>query len=311
MRICSLLPSATEIVFALGLGDRLVGVTHECDHPPEAARLPVLTRSRVDADGPSRAIHDHVSRALHEGSSLYQLDQERLAALDPDVILTQELCAVCAVSYDQVRDAVRLLPGRRTVVSLEPTTLDEVLLTVRRVGEVAGVGRQAAEVVAGLRQRIEAVAAAVAPAAARPRVLALEWLDPPFAAGHWVPDMVEHAGGRPVLGAAGRPSVPVAWAEVARADPEVLVLMPCGFGLERTVAELEGAARPALWAELTAVRRGEVYAVDGSAYFNRPGPRLVEGIEILAGLLHPDRVPPPPGGWRRLGPGPSESRGAG
>lgn len=304
MRICSLLPSATEIVFALGLGDRLVAVTHECDYPPEATRLPVITRSALDHAGSgSREIHTHVSRSIHAGSSLYELDQALLKELDPDLILTQELCAVCAVAYDQVRKAVRLLEGERRVVSLEPTSVGGILETIERVGEVAALPDRAAEVVRQLRQRIERVTAATGAARARPRVLALEWLDPPFVGGHWVPEMVRLAGGSDGLGRQGAPSREIAWAEIAAYAPEVVVLMPCGFGLERTIAELGRATLPDEWRHLPAVRAGQVYAVDGSAYFNRPGPRIVEGLEILAGILQPDRVPPraETQAWRRLG----------
>lgn len=304
MRICSLLPSATEIVFTLGLGDRLVGVTHECDHPPEARRLPVVTRSVVDhAASGSREIHRHVTRAVHEGSSLYALDHTRLRELDPDLILTQELCAVCAVAYGDVEKAVRRLPGERTVVSLEPTTLRGILETIERVGELAGVPERAAAAVRALQQRIDQVTERAGAAPTRPRVFAAEWLDPPFIGGHWVPEMVRRAGGRDGLGREGRPSTEIAWPEVAAYDPEVVVLMPCGFDLSRTIAELDRAARPPEWHRLSAVRAGQVYAVNGSAYFNRPGPRIVEGLEILAEILHPDRFPrtAPHDAWRRLG----------
>lgn len=300
-RICSLLPSATEIVFALGLGDRLVGVTHECDHPPEARRLPVVTRSLVDTAGQaSREIHAHVVRALHAGSSLYALDQALLARLDPDLILTQELCSVCAVAYHQVREAVRVLPGPREVLSLEPTTLDEVLATIETVAGRAGVPERGAALVAALRARLEAVRARAADLPP-PRVATLEWLDPPFAAGHWVPEMVGLAGGVDVLGHPGRPSREVGWDAVREADPDVLVLMPCGFDLGRTLVELARAPRPG-WAELRAVGAGRVYGVDGSAYFNRPGPRLVDGVEILAEILHPARFPrrTPAAAWRAV-----------
>jgi len=304
MRICSLLPSATEIVFALGLGDRVVGVTHECDFPPEARRRPVVTRSAVPEDTPdSRVIHQHIARAVHAGSSIYTLDHARLAALDPDLILTQELCDVCAVSYAQVTAAVRRLEGPRRVLSLAPTSLEGILTTILQVGEAAGVPERAQALVAGLRARIDAITARAAGRARRPRVVALEWLDPPFVGGHWVPEMVRRAGGQDVLGPEGRPSTRVSWARIADAAPEVIVLMPCGFDLARTRAALAAADLPPAWRTLDAVVAGAVYAVDGSAYFNRPGPRIVDGLAILAEILHPEAFPPTFRGtaWERVG----------
>lgn len=242
MKICSLLPSATEIVFALGLGDRLVRVTHECDFPPEARRLPVVTRSAVDAgNGDSREIHQHISAARHAGSSVYALDHDLLARLDPELILTQELCDVCAVSYDLVTQAVRRLHGPRRVLSLSPTNLDGILATIEQVGEAAGVPERAARLVAELQQRIEAVAEPARAALRRPRVLALEWLDPPFVGGHWVPELVRLAGGTCEAGHEGRPSTRVDWSRIAEYDPDIVVLMACGFDLERTIAEFTAA----------------------------------------------------------------------
>jgi iron complex transport system substrate-binding protein len=302
-RICSLLPSATEIVFALGLGDRLVGVTHECDHPPEAAGLPAVTASTLGHGAhDSRQIHQHITGALHAGSSIYTLDQLELERLDPDLILTQELCDVCAVSYREVERAVHRLEGRRTVLSLEPTTLGTILETVREVGRAAGVPERAAALVDHLRARLDEVATATADVAVRPRVVALEWLDPPMAAGHWVPEMIRLAGGRDGLGREGQRSERVEWDRVAAAGPDVVVLMPCGFALERTIEEHHRLARPPEWSRLPAVQAARVYAVDGSAYFNRPGPRIVTGVRILAEILHPDRVlrTTPSGAWRQL-----------
>ena len=304
LRICSLLPSATEIVFALGLGERLVGVTHECDHPPEAARLPAVTASTLGHERrDSREIHRHIAGALHAGSSIYTLDQAQLERLDPDLILTQELCDVCAVSYREVERAVHRLEGRRTVLSLEPSTLGTILESVRQVARTAGAADRGAALADDLRARLDAVAAATADVAVGPRVLALEWLDPPMAAGHWVPEMVRLAGGQDVLGREGQPSERVEWTSIAAAAPDVVVLMPCGFALERTIEEHARMARPPEWAGLPAVQAGQVYAVDGSAYFNRPGPRIVTGVRILAEILHPGRFPrtTPPSAWRRLG----------
>ena len=251
MRICSLLPSSTEIVFALGLGDRLAGVTHECDYPAEAASIPAVTRSLIDhSESSSAEIHRHVSEAVHAGSSIYALDQALLERIDPGLVLTQELCDVCAVSYGDVQRAVRLLPSdgdnERTVLSLEPTTMGGVLDTIMSVGEAAGAVERAVEVTAALRRRIDAVEAAAAGAGRRPRVFAMEWLDPPFVGGHWVPEMIRLAGGSDGLGREGQPSVQATWADIEAYDPEVVVLMPCGYHLEalpRRVPQDADAAR--------------------------------------------------------------------
>lgn len=303
-RICSLLPSATEIVFALGLGDRLVAVTHECDFPPEASRRPVMTRSTLDhGTRGSREIHNHIAGALHAGSSIYALDQALLERLDPDLVLTQELCDVCAVSFDDVERAVRRLRGQRTVLSLEPTSLEGILETIVQVGDATGTRRRAATVVADLRVRIDEIAAATRDVP-RPRVFAMEWLDPPFTAGHWVPEMVRLAGGRDELGREGLPSSRVTWDRIAAVDPEIVVLMPCGFTLERTLDEAGRVTLPEAWRGLSAVRSGQVYAVNGSAYFNRPGPRVVDGLRILAEIIHPERLPRrmPADAWQRTAP---------
>ncbi|MGH7307195.1 MAG: ABC transporter substrate-binding protein [Candidatus Rokuibacteriota bacterium] len=255
MKICSLLPSATEIVFALGLSDQLVGVTHECDFPPEAGRLPVVTRSTLrHGTRDSHEIHHHISAALHRGSSVYLLDQELLRRLDPDLILTQELCDVCAVSYELVEQAVQQLEGKRRVLSLEPTSLPGILATIEQVGEAAGAPARAATLVAELRRRIEVVAENAANATGCPRVFAMEWLDPPFTAGHWVPEMVRLAGGRDTLGREGQPSSQIIWSRTIEYDPEVIVLIPCGFTLEQTVEEAAKAHLPEKWRRLTATK---------------------------------------------------------
>jgi iron complex transport system substrate-binding protein len=302
-RICSLLPSATEIVFALGLHDRLVAVTHECDFPPEAARRPVITRSTLAHTlRRSREIHTHISLAMHTGSSIYELDQDLLQRLAPELVLTQELCDVCAVSYATVERAVRRLPGSPTILSLEPTTLDGILDTIRHVGEATGARDAAESLVRNLGEQIEAFADLTARAPRRPRTFALEWLDPPFAAGHWVPEMIRIAGGEAGLSREGLPSTQVSWRDVATCDPEIIVLMPCGFTLERTLEELAAVILPDEWAGLRAVQSGQVYAVHGSAYFNRPGPRITVGLQILAEIIHPELCPrrTPPEAWRRL-----------
>ena len=303
MRICSLLPSTTEIVYALGLGDRLVAVTHECDYPPEAASLRAVTRSAIDHAGiSSREIHSHVSRSVHSGSSIYHLDQELLNEMDPDLILTQELCEVCAVSYTEVRKAVRILEGDRSILSLESTSLGGILESIAEVAHAAGVAATGAEVVGGLQERIDLVASRAQGASTRPRVFAVEWLDPLFIGGHWVPEMVRLAGGTDGLGREGQHSTVVSWEQVAEYDPEIVALMPCGFNLERNLEETGRSAFPESWRGLKAVRAGQVYAVDGSAYFNRPGPRIVDGLEILAEIVHPEIFPrtKPPEAWRRL-----------
>jgi iron complex transport system substrate-binding protein len=284
MRIVSLLPSATEIVYAIGLGDSLVGVTHECDHPPEARERPVVTRSVHDlTQVSSRDIHRLVASAIHGGSSLYALDEEALAAAQPDLILTQELCQVCAVSYREVNEGI--------------------LHTITTVGAMTEAEDAAIDLVESLRERLGAVEAQVQ--ARRdvgqrpPRVVALEWLDPPFAVGHWVPEQIRRAGGWDLLGADGEASRETTWDEVAAVDPEMLLLMPCGFHLAETVTEWARAPRPDGYEDLAAVRRDRILAVDGSAYFSRPGPRVIDGIELLAEVFDPDGFVDiaPPGSW--------------
>jgi iron complex transport system substrate-binding protein len=302
VRIVSLLPSSTEICFALGLGQSLVGVTHECDFPPQAAYKTVMTRNLLELEGASPSeIDRHVREALHEGSSLYALDQEALRRARPDVILTQELCEVCAVAYNQVLEAARLLPGRPTVLSLEPHSLPDVLRSFSDVGQVTGSKERAAELVRGLWARLDAVRGAVA-GKDRPRVVCLEWLDPLMVAGHWVPDQVDAAGGIDVMGEPGARSRTVSPEEVVAAQPEVILSMPCGYRLEESAGQVEGLTGIAGWHDLPAVKSGQVYAVDGSWYFNRPGPRVVDGIEMLAHILHPEAWRgPAPQGFRKLG----------
>jgi iron complex transport system substrate-binding protein len=293
MRIVSLLPSATEIVCALGLGDELVGVTHECDWPPEVFGKPVMTRSTNDLTGMSGArIHGLVTDAIHGGSSLYALDEEALAAAQPDLILTQELCEVCAVSYRAVNEAVRTMGGEITVVSLEPTSIEGIFNTISTVGAMTDAEDDAVEVLEDLRTRlgdIEQRALERRSNGQSPvRVVGLEWLDPPFATGHWVPEQIRRAGGWELLGREGDRSVETTWEAVRDVDPETLVLMPCGFHVNEAVADWKITPRPDFWHDLDAVRRGQVYVVDGSAYFSRPGPRVVDGIAILAEIFDPD-----------------------
>lgn len=295
MRIVSLLPSTTEIAFALGLGDEVVAITHECDYPPEARRRPVITSSALDHSGASSEEIDAAVRGqLRDNLSIYRLDTELLAALRPDLILTQALCEVCAVSFGIVEQAVAAVGGEPTVLSLEPTSLDGIFGTILAVGNATGHREQARALVAGLRARVERVRSAAAELPQRPRVACLEWFDPPFGPGHWLPELVTIAGGRPGLGAAGEPSRRILWGEVIAFAPEVIILTPCGFDLDRAVSEAAAILphRPG-WSALPAVRAGRVYAVDGNSYFSRPGPRIVDSLELLAALIHPDQF----AGW--------------
>lgn len=289
MTIVSLLPSTTEICYVLGLGDRLGGVTHECDYPPEAQRKPHLTRNVLpDGEHTSAEIDRMISERVLNGEPIYDLDRELLAELAPDLILTQELCNVCAVSYDEVLDAARALPKTPKVASFEPRSVEDILHSIIEVASLAGVPERGREVVDGLRARLDAVALRSS-GKQPPKVLCLEWLDPPMVGGHWVPEMVRLAGGVDVLGPEGQPSIVVTWAAIAASDPDVVVLMPCGYDLPTTVEKARELNAVPEWRELRAVRSGRVYPVDGSAYFNRPGPRVVDGIELLEGLLRAGR----------------------
>jgi iron complex transport system substrate-binding protein len=290
MRVASLLPSATELLFAIGGGPDVVGVTHECDWPPEVAALPRLTASVFDhAAARSGEIDRHIRGAVHEGSGIYTLDAARLAELEPDLIVTQELCEVCAVSYRQVERAVRELPGEVPILSLEPESLDDIMETALVLGRATLHEDGAERLVADMRRRIAAVAALPAVQGGRPGVACIEWTDPVMAGGHWVPEMVRLAGGDDLLGAEGARSEQVAWDEVVEAAPDVMVLMPCGYGLSRSLeCAPEVTVRPGFEA-LPAAQRQRVAAVDGSSYFNRPGPRIVQGLELLAAIL---RTPP-------------------
>ena len=293
MRIVSLLPSATEIVCAIGLADELVGVTHECDFPPEAVGKPIITRSVHDlTTTPSREIHRRVTASTHGGSSLYVLDEAALAAAEPDLILTQELCRVCAVSYREVNEAARAIDAEITVVSLEPGSIEGILNTIATVGAMTEAEDAALDLVESLRERLGAVEERVQArreAGRRaPRVVGLEWLDPLFTAGHWVPEQIRRAGGWDLLGADGDKSQQTTWDAVAEVDPEMLLLMPCGFHLAETIREWSRTPRPPGYADISAVRRDQVFALDGSAYFSRPGPRVIDGIELLAEIFDPD-----------------------
>jgi iron complex transport system substrate-binding protein len=287
VRIVSLVPNGTEILFALGAGDEVVGVSHECDYPAEARRRPVLTGSALPPGLGAAEVDRAVSAQVGSGESLYTLDQERIAALAPDLVVTQQLCPVCAVSTAQVDGAVAPLPRCPEVLSLDPITLAGVLADVRRVGEAVGRRTAAAELVAALERRLAAVRERVA-ALPRPRVLALEWLDPPFAGGHWVPEMIAAAGGRDAAAAPGAHSARLTWEEVARLDPDVVVAMPCGYDAAGAAAQVAAVAGRPEWQRLRAVRAGRVHPVDANGCFSRPGPRLIDGIERLAEIFHPD-----------------------
>jgi iron complex transport system substrate-binding protein len=289
MRIASLVPSATEMLFALGLGGDVVAVTHECDYPPAARELPHLTATVLPEGLSAGEIDAAVKSVVGEGRALYSLDEERLAELEPDLIVTQAVCDVCAVSYEDVVAVAARLPSRPRVVQQDPGSLGEVLEDVARLGAATGIEGRARELRARLERRLEAVRDAVA-AAPRPRVVALEWLDPPFVGGHWIPEMVAIAGGEDVAGRAGEKSPEVGWVELAALKPDVVVAMPCGWYVEESRAQAEAHR-----ARIEQLGPERVFAVDAASTYSRPGPRLVDGTELLAHLLHPGLVEPPSG----------------
>jgi iron complex transport system substrate-binding protein len=295
MRIVSLLPSATEIVCELGLFDQLVGVTHECDYPRSVLELPKVTKTLIPTDASSSEIDALVRDRMDAQSALYALDMEALERLEPDLIVTQALCDVCAVAEKDVQDAACRLSSMPGVVNLEPETLDEVFQAIRTVGIVTGNEARADEVVERLRCRTVAVTSltdGVAPAH-RPRVALLEWLDPPFSTGHWNPELVRLAGGVDGLGREGEKSVTLKWEQVIAWQPEVVVISCCGFTQERTMQEIGVLRDVAGWDELPATKNGRVYVTDGASYFSRPGPRLVDSLELLAHVIHPKVFPLP------------------
>ena len=296
-RIVSLLSAATEILYGLGLGDRVVGVSHECDFPTDVANKPRVTRSHVDDSASSRSIDEQVQRMAGGGESLYGIDESALARLAPDLIVTQAQCDVCAVKYDDVVTAVERLWPRRAipVVALNPMSLADIFRDIRRVGDATDSSAEAVACIDELQRRVAAVrdkTAGLAPDE-RPRTAIIEWIDPPMLAGNWMPELLEIAGGRCELTAPGRHSSYIDWHVVVRFDPQVIVISPCGFDLSRTLAEARTLTSFDQWTELSAVRNRGSYAVDGSAFFNRSGPRIVNSLEILAHLLHPDRFAPP------------------
>ena len=289
MRIASLLPSATEIAFALGLGDQVVAVSHECDYPPEASNRPVLTKS---------AIHQKTHKSLEvdqeverRGGDIYEIDTKLLDELKPDLILTQELCAVCAVSYTKVKEAARVLDSDAKIVSLEPNNLEEIIDNIRLVGRMTGKVSRAEELASQLSLRIERVKERTRRVEQRPRVFFMEWLQPPWAGGHWIPQMVDYAGGVEGLGTLGKPSRRIGWDEVVDYQPEIIVLSPCGFDLDGVLKEVQALASYSGWDKIPAFQSSNIYAVNASAFFSRPGPRVVDGLELLAHIIHPGLFP--------------------
>lgn len=302
-RIASLLPSATEIVAALGLAERIVGVSHECDYPPEIVGRPVLTEPKLDPRGHSAAIDAAVRRLVRDGLSVYRIREDALRAAQPDLIVTQDQCEVCAVSAPEVEAAARALLGEHvTIVSLRPTSLEDVFADVMRVAVAAGVEAAGSALVESGRARLARLRDRLVAARSRPRVACLEWLDPLMVAGNWIPELVERAGGQSDLVAPGAHSPTITWDDLLAAAPDVVIVMPCGFTLDQTRRELpQLVARPE-WQALPAVRNGRAYVADGNAYLNRPGPRLVDSTELLAGLIQPGYCASllPPGSWERI-----------
>ena len=290
MKICSLLPGATEVVAALGLADHLVGISHECDFPPAIKTTPVMIRAVIDQERmASPDIDRAVTRAAAEHQSLYTLDDAMFHRAEPDLVITQDLCHVCAVTPSQLHRAIEALPRSPRVLTLNAASLEDTLTDIERIGEATNTISAARTLTSGLRARLQAVRERVACDEPLPTIVCVEWLDPLYAAGHWVPEMVSWAGGRHLLGRAGGQSERITWEQLVTAAPDVLIVMPCGFSIERTVREMNRLTAHPDWPRLPAVQQGRVFAVDSGAYFSRPGPRLVDGTEILAALCHPSR----------------------
>lgn len=288
-QIVSFLPSATEIACALGLTDQLVGITHECDYPVEIEGKPVVVRSALPIETMNqREIDVAVAERMRAGHSLYQVDEKLLQELAPDLILTQDLCQVCAPSGTEVSQALNLLPKKPRILWLTPNSLEQIFANVRELGEATGRAEEADELIANGRARLEKIAAVTSRLSHRPRVFCMEWLDPVYCSGHWVPEMVRIAGGIDSLSRQGKDSVRIPWEDVVKWAPEVLIITPCGFNLEKTIEQALQLFTYEGWANLPAVREGRVYAVDANSYFARPGPRVVDGTELLAHLIHPD-----------------------
>ena len=289
MKIASLLPSSTEILCALGLEESIVGITHECDFPPSISNKPHLTASRISHETMTSAEIDHAVRSQLDGhGSIYDLNTDLLAELKPDLILTQELCDVCAVSYKTVEKAAKMYVAEARVVSLEPNTIEDIFSNIKTVGALCGVSEKAEEVVENLRKRLKYVRAQSAKSLSQPKVFMLEWLEPPFAPGHWVPEQVEIAGGICLLGEAGKPSVTMTYEKLVETAPDILVLIPCGYYTHDIVRQLPNTVFPESFKTIPAVQNGEIWALDAAGYFSRPAPRVVDGAEILAKVVHPE-----------------------
>jgi len=288
MRIVSLLPSATEIVGILGQLDSLVGISHECDFPPDVNSKPRVTKCQIHGTGlPSAEIDRWVTETLWSAGTLYTLDEALIRELEPDIILTQRLCDVCAVGYDSVAAFAATLPGPPQVVNLEPSNLADIFENIRSVAKMLGIPDRGDAVVSALEERVQAVRARVANLSQRPKCFLMEWIDPPFCSGHWGPELVELAGGIDPIGIKGKPSTRIRWERVLEVQPEIIVLACCGCPPQRILDDLPTLQRYPGWESLPAVRQGHVYVVDGSAYFSRPGPRIVDSLEILAEVIHP------------------------
>jgi iron complex transport system substrate-binding protein len=287
MRICSLLPSATEILFALGLEGSVMGVTHECDFPPAASKKPALIEPRLDPTAPAAIINQRVSEMIARGESIYAVRDDLLREIEPDLIITQDLCHVCAASPDDLATALSKLKKQPQILMLAPHSLADVWGDIRRVGAVTGTEAAANSLAAKLSAEVEAIRTATNSSRARPRVACIEWLDPLFNAGHWIPEMVECAGGIDVLAQVGQPSVQIGSADVIAARPDVIVVMPCGYDASRAAKEFRSTSFSSDWRDVPAIQQNSVYAVDANSYFSRSGPRLAEGVAILAKILHP------------------------
>lgn len=288
MKIVSLLPSATEIVCALGARSELAGVSHECDHPADVAGLPVLTKARIDVEGTSQAIDRDVRKVLESALSVYEIDVEKLRAIEPDVIVTQDLCDVCAVNLDQVREAAKSIAGKDVrVVSLRPRRLTDVFEDIRRVAEAIGRGKEGGELLRSLEARVRSVEERALRCSVRPKILTLEWLDPVMVGGTWMADLAERCAAKALLSEAGENARTVTREDLEAIEPELVVVKPCGFALERTLAELPVLRANTPWTDWDAPLNGLVYVCDGNQFFNRPGPRIVDSLEILAACVHP------------------------
>jgi len=291
MKIISLHAPAAEIIYALGAGEEIVGISHECDYPPEVRSKPIVADTTINSDQSSFNIDAAVSNALRTGQSIYTVDNRLFTSLNPELVITQELCKVCAITPTDIQEAIRDCRPAPKLLSLHPHSIAEILEDVISVGKAIGREEEANNYVRNLQRRIENIRRQTRDVEFRPRVYCMDWLDPPYNAGHWVPEMVEIAGGRDELSTKGGDSVRILWQRIVDYDPQVLVLMPCGFSIERTRKELVDVTRRAEWKELSAVRDNQVYLVNGPAYFNCSGPRIVDGVELLATILEPELFP--------------------